>query len=489
MPHPFKKIRTKLVLLNLLVFGVIQVAVSVLIMGLRVRDLSQTFDEQLVRIGIRDGRAALPQLSFSRIVPGESTDPQSSIISEYYFEIRQNDGTLLTRSTNLGNHEISISPNTLAAAKSRPVFETITGAAAEAISRNSNSIRVLTFCDDAATRFVQIAASMNVIDERIESLQEIIFLATPIGLLAVGLASYLMARRALAPIGRVARQAQELTAQRLDRRIEVPKGRDELTEMVVVINQMLDRLQDAFNAQERFIANAAHELKTPLTLLLGKAQVLAQRNREEAEYRQYMETVQTETRRLAKIVESLLVLARVDAGLPLPGMEPISINEVVMDAVHECNAYGEARNVRITPHLAITENQDGPMIEGDAELLSVMFSNVIRNAIRFSPPNEVVDVRVAQSDSTISIDVSDHGPGITQLQLDRLFERFYQADQGTGHSQGSGLGLTIAQGVARLHCGSISICSESAKGGCRVQFKFACTNPVDERSFQPRRSS
>jgi len=252
--------------------------------------------------------------------------------------------------------------------------------------------------------------------------------------------------------------------------------------MVVVINQMLDRLQGAFNAQERFIANAAHELKTPLTLLLGKAQVLAQRSRGEAEYRQYLETAQTETRRLAKLVESLLVLARVDAGLPLPGMEPISINEVVMDAVHECAAYAEPRNVRIAPHLAITQNEDGPMMEGDAELLSIMLSNVIRNAIRFSPPNEVVDVRVEQSDSLVSINVSDHGPGIPQLQIDRLFERFYQADAAQGYSQGSGLGLTIAQGVARLHRGSVSIRNEPNQGGCCAQFTFPCINTSDDKA-------
>ena len=486
MPHPFKKIRTKLVLLNMMVFGVIQVAVSVLIIGLRAHYLLQVLDSQLLSVGIRECRTLQPNLEFSNLDLPKPEEEQSPIFSEYYIEILNPEGQMIFRSKNLGGRNIPSNSNANEPASRKPAYQTVGGQQATSAFRHSTSVRTLSFGDDAPRpHLVRIAAPMSVIEERIESLQEIIFLATPIGLLAVGLASYLMARRALAPIGRVAREAQDLTAQRLDKRIEVPRGRDELTEMVIVINQMLDRLQDAFSAQERFIANAAHELKTPLSLLLGKAQVLRQRNRDEADYRQYLETVQTEARRLARIVESLLVLARVDAGLPLPAMEPISINEVVMDAVRECTAYAEPCNVRITPRLAVTQDQDDPQIEGDSELLAIMLSNVIRNAIRFSPARGAVDVSVEQSDTTVLIQVSDEGPGIPQTQIDRLFERFYQADAPHAQQQGSGLGLTIAQGVARLHGGAISIRSTSGIPGCCVQFRFKCANERD----QLRRSS
>jgi signal transduction histidine kinase len=482
MPYPFKTIRTKLVVMNLVVFGIIQIAVSILISGLRARELRRTFDRQLVYCAIRDCTELRPEIRFepNRLEVLREKPDELQIFGDYFLEIRNFDGSTLFRSMNLGNQSLPWSTALSTLAREGPAFETFGGADVTRLLGGGKSLRLAVVTDNASPPHVVLAAANRaVIEERIQSLQEVIFTATPIGLIAVGLASFVMARRAFSPIGRIARQAQDLTAQHLARRIEIPEGGDEISEMVVVINEMLDRLQGAFEAQKRFIADAAHELKTPLTLLLGKAQVLAQRDRTTQEYKQFMEVVETETRRLGRIVESLLVLARVDAGLPLPRMDPISINEVVMDAVHECRAYAEPRQVRIVPHLADPENeQDSPMVCGDPELLLIMFSNIIRNAIRFSPLGEAVDIRIDQpGDSRISIVVRDRGPGIPQLHLDRLFERFYQAPEFTDGPQGSGLGLAIAQGVARLHGGSITVANMS-EGGCAVLFHFSCAKGV-----------
>ena len=290
----------------------------------------------------------------------------------------------------------------------------------------------------------------------------------PVGLILAAIASEQLVRRGLGPVGRVAREAQRLTAARLDLRLPVPSGRDEVVEMIRTLNDMLDRLQAAFAAQERFIANAAHELKTPVTHLLGRAQVLARQTRSPEEYDRFVSGVQEEMRHLATIVESLLLLARADAGLPLESRTRVSINEVVTDAVERCHPHAEQREIRLEPALcAPTEELDEPEVEGDSELLVSMVSNLVRNAIRFSPPGESVVVAVDRVESEVRIAVRDRGPGIPADQLPRLFERFYQVP-GVERPAGSGLGLSIAQGVAKLHKGRIGVANRLG-GGCAFE--------------------
>jgi two-component system OmpR family sensor kinase len=296
----------------------------------------------------------------------------------------------------------------------------------------------------------------------------------PIGLLLAAVASEQLVRRGLAPIGRVAREAQRLTAAHLDRRLPVPSGRDEVVEMIHTLNDMLDRLQAAFAAQERFIANAAHELKTPVTHLLGQAQVLARQTRQPEEYDRFVSAVQEDMRHLATIVESLLLLARADAGLPLDSRARVSINEVVTDAVERCHPYAAQREVRLEPALcAPTDEADEPETEGDAELLVSMVSNLVRNAIRFSPPRERVEVAVERVEQHVRIAVRDRGPGIPDDQLPRLFERFYQA-QNAERPAGSGLGLSIAGSVAKLHKGQIRVVNRLG-GGCAFEVTLPLT--------------
>jgi two-component system OmpR family sensor kinase len=266
----------------------------------------------------------------------------------------------------------------------------------------------------------------------------------------------------------VAREARRLSAARLDRRLPIPSGRDEVVEMIRTLNDMLDRLQSAFDAQERFIANAAHELKTPVTHLLGQAQVLARQTRRPEEYDRFVSAVQEDMRHLATIVESLLLLARADAGLPLKSRTRVSINEVVTDVVERCHPYAAQREVQLEPALCPpTDEADEPEVEGDAELLVSMVGNLVRNAIRFSPPGERVEVVVERVDEQVRIAVRDRGPGIPDDQLPRLFERFYQA-RNAERPGGSGLGLSIARSVAKLHKGGIGVARRPG-GGCEFE--------------------
>jgi two-component system, OmpR family, sensor kinase len=469
----FRTLRFRLAALNLLVFSVILSVLFMVVIAVRERRDLADFDERLIdraeRMvesihvkGATPGAAALaPDADTPRLVPFR--------FPGYFFQVRGADGSLLERSKNLGPATLPFSETAKAARLAgSPALETYSGQVAQALLGSDGEIRLLTMFHQApglAPFYLQVGLNLAPVRDSIRELRQLFLTLVPIGLVAVGLASWLMARRSLAPIGRIARQARALTAAHLDRRINVPLGRDEVSEMVVTINEMLDRLEAAFLAQERFIADASHELKTPVTVLLGEAQVLTQHGRTAEEYGRFVASVQDEMRQMGKLVDSLLTLARADAGFPLTAKRPVSLNEVVMDAVERCQVFARQRGVRLVPVLAMPgPDEPEPEIEGDDALLCAMTENLIRNAVRYSPPNEAVEVKIALDDTNAAISVLDRGPGVAPEHLGRLFERFYRVPGHRLDDKGTGLGLAIAKGVAQLHHGSIKVANRSGRG-------------------------
>lgn len=480
MVNPLRTLRFRLVLLNLAVFGAVIVVLAVTLMFVAERFLRAEFDQRLID-GARSMVEAI-EVTAEETPTGPYEGPFRPHINpfhflEYYFQIRQDDGRVVERSANL--HSVVL-PLTDYACQSvggvDTVLETVSGDDAVRLLGEGHQLRLLTLRHERvgmAPFFLQVAVSLTAVDQAVAVLYRTMMVLIPIGLLLAAVASGQLVRRGLAPIGRVAREARRLTAAELAWRLPVPSGKDEVVEMVRTLNDMLDRLQATFEAQERFIANAAHELKTPVTHLLGQAQVLARQARQPEEYDRFVSAVQEDMRHLSTIVESLLLLARADAGLPLGSRVRVSINEVVTNAIERCHPFAAQREVRLEPALcAPTDELSEPEVEGDAELLVTMVSNLVRNAIRFSPLGEGVEVTVERDERQVRLTVRDRGPGIPEDQIPRLFERFYQT-QGDPHPAGSGLGLSIAQSVARLHHGSIHVLNRR-QGGT----EFTVTLPV-----------
>src|SRR5262249_48887286 len=162
--------------------------------------------------------------------------------------------------------------------------------------------------------------------------------------------------------------------------------------------------------QERFVANAAHELRTPVTHLLAEAQVLARQSRPAAEMERFTSSVQAEMRSMSQIVESLLLLARADAGVSAGGKRAGSGNGVVTEAIERCNAHARQREMPLVPRLPEGLSED-PEVAGDFDLLVALVSNLLRNAIRFSPPGEPVEIEVQLEAKVVVVTVRDRGPG------------------------------------------------------------------------------
>lgn len=473
LSQQLRTLRFKLAALNLLVFGVILGALSFTILALRERSALEEFDGRLIDRAER----MVESIRVKRVMPDETGVPSVDRhrlvpfrFPGYFFQVRASNGMILERSINLGPYTLPFSEAAAASReKGTPAVETYTGEVARSLLGSDGEIRLLTIFREAmdlAPFYLQVGLNLAPARESIAQLRRLFLLLLPIGFVAVGAASWLMARRSLTPIGRIARQARVLTAAHLEQRITVPAGRDEVAEMVGTINEMLDRLEGAFKAQERFIADASHELKTPITVLLGEAQVLTQHGRTSEEYTRFVSSVQEEMRQMGKLVDSLLTLARADAGFPLSSARPVSINEVVMDAVERCQSFARQEGIRLMPTLAMLA-ADGPEaeVEGDEALLCAMTENLIRNAVRYSPSIEGVEIKVSADDRHCTISVLDRGPGVPPEHLAHLFDRFYRVPTNRPENNGTGLGLAIAKGVAQLHRGSISVANRP-DGGC-----------------------
>lgn len=476
----FRTLRFRLVLLSLSVFGAIHVGRSVWIYLAADRFLHERFDSRIaaeagtivdaMRIFEEHG---LTWASYAGSLLRALQPVDGGIV------VRDADGRVIGQTDNLVGTTI---PWTTADAEARltgnPVLETLEADDTRRFE-SGRAARIVTIFRDLPGNdhdgYVQVVVSLQRTESAIESVGYELTIVTIGAVVVIAIASFVVVRRALAPIGQIAREARDMTADHLDRRLPLPPGRDEVAEMVDTLNALLGRIEAAFRSQERFIANAAHELRTPVTHMLGQAQVLLLQDRPLQEYRLFVAGVQDEMRALKQVIEALLVLARADAGLPATSRTPQSPNEIAMEAVQRCQLSAQQRGVRLVPQLLTLDGDDAePTILGDAELLVTMISNLLRNAVRFSPPSRWVELEVIASTSTVEFAVRDSGPGIPAALLPRLFERFVQLDGAPPEQKGTGLGLAIARSVATAHGGSIRV-QNRPEGGCEFRVTLPAT--------------
>lgn len=296
-------------------------------------------------------------------------------------------------------------------------------------------------------------------------------------LLIAALASWLLAGRILAPLRRVAAEARALSASDLSARIHVPSQHDEVHDMVVVVNGMLDRLQTQLANQQRFIADVSHELKTPLAVLLGEVQALRRSPDPAAACGAFADTVEAETRRLLRIVESFLILARARTGNRPAVVTPVPIEELVVGALHKCAREARQRGVRLVPQLHAGDGNAAPIVAGDSDLLAAMLENLVRNAVGHSPERQTVTVGVTLGAAgDVAVAVRDYGPPIPDNQLAGVFDLFRQSRPGAPPAEGAGVDLTIAKGVAELHRGSIEV-ENCPDGGCVFRVRLPLAGP------------
>jgi signal transduction histidine kinase len=280
--------------------------------------------------------------------------------------------------------------------------------------------------------------------------------------------------RAIRPVEEVTRVAEEVEATDLSRRVPVFAGGEEFQRLAGVINSLLARLERAFGAQKRLIADAAHELKTPTAVLVGEAQEAQRPDASAEERRQSVETIERVARGLAREVDGLLLLARGDGAPPVLRTRA-DFSRIVEEAVATVEPLAESRGVRCA------YSRNGPAaVLGDPEALFRVASNLISNAVLYTDPQTTVEVEVRTAGDEIALEVRDRGPGVRPEERNRIFERFVRLDAARARNpEGSGLGLAIVEQAVHAHSGRIEV--DPREGGGTV-FRAVLPGAPPERA-------
>jgi len=264
--------------------------------------------------------------------------------------------------------------------------------------------------------------------------------------------------RALRPVAEISSAAAQISGGDLAQRINVSETESELGELANVLNSTFTRLETSFAQQKQFTADAAHELRTPVTVILTQTQTTLNRERDAASYRQALEACQRAAQRMRRLIESLLALARLEAGQEALNRRRFDLAAVVAEAATLLHPLAEASRITLTTNLEAVE------IDGDAERMGQVAANLIANAIQYNRPDGEVRVHLKPENGLAVLTVADNGPGIKPADLPRVFERFYRADSSRTGSGNTGLGLAICQAIVTAHAGTIEAASTENAG-------------------------
>jgi heavy metal sensor kinase len=299
--------------------------------------------------------------------------------------------------------------------------------------------------------------------------REVLFLATPLLLALAGFGGYLVAKRNLAPLGWMAEQARRISGSNLDTRLEIGRAAEELEVLSVSFNELLARLDQTFGSMRRFVADASHELRTPIAVIRGEADVALSQERSAAAYRETLTVILDESRRLSRLVDDLLNLARADAGNVQLQLREFYFGDLLRDCCRSVQAMAAARGVAVE----CQSPEDAPY-RGDEELLHRLAMNLLDNAIRHTPSGGRVGIALESGDAQLRIRVVDTGTGIAPEALPHLFDRFYRGDPARSRQDGGfGLGLAIVKWVAESHGGTVEVSSQPGAGST-----FTVTLPI-----------
>jgi heavy metal sensor kinase len=327
--------------------------------------------------------------------------------------------------------------------------------------RHRLAMRRVTLPKHDTTYIVVAGGSLEPTDEELEALRDTLAYVVPIALLLAGLGGWFLAHRSLAPVVAMAERARRLGGEDLGGRLPVANPRDELGRLAETFNELLGRLETSMTQQRQFMADASHELRTPITTTRTAANVaLQQRHRDEEEYRHALAVIEQQATRLSRIVDDMFTLARADAGNYPVRTQPMYLDEIVDEVASAARILASTRDVQIE-----FNGSRSASVVGDEELIRRMVMNLLDNAVRHSPSGAVVSVNLHAVESRYAIVVADQGPGIPPENQPHIFERFYRVDASRGSRDGgAGLGLALVRWVASLHGGTVSLTTSSKTG-------------------------
>jgi len=472
----FRSLRFKLTVWYVFILGVLLIAFSTFLYLTLEKSLYRSADNKLRSFADLIGSESASPLSKFSLGSIDKTLEATLNLKPVgkFIQVLDESGKIGPRSDNLRNVQLPISLTALKnAAKGQPTFETNR-------SFEGGPLRILTFPvmeDDRVARIVQVASSLEDVEDALNKLFIILVVSVPLALLVASVGGQFLASKALRPVDEISQTARMITFENLNQRIRVPKVRDELSRLIETLNEMISRLDRSFQQTKQFTSDASHELKTPLTILKGEVEVALRKERTPLEYEQTLKSNLEEIDRMSQIVNDLLLLSKADSGELRLTKQEINLGEVLSNVIGQLSRLAQVKNL----HLETSNHQDGIYVFGDVLRIRELFVNLIENGIKYTEPGGFVRVTLSEekgphgeSPSTVAQDspsgfativVADSGIGIAKEDQERIFDRFFRVDKARSREQGgSGLGLSICRWIVEAHQGEIWVESTPGTG-------------------------
>jgi len=306
---------------------------------------------------------------------------------------------------------------------------------------------------------IRLAYSTEPLKQRLFEFLGLLLLAMPLALVAAGFAGYRVAGKAINPLEQMARQTEQITAQRLNERIPVVNPDDEFGHMARVLNGLLARLSESFEKLQHFTSDVSHELRTPLAAIRSVGEVGLQEDHSTEKYRDIIGSMLEEVARLTAMIDTLLTIAHADSGEVHLQRTVFKLSDLVQESIAVVGVLAEDKRQTI-----VVDGQSQPSISADRNFLRMAVINLLDNAVKYSPPGSAIRLHLSDGDAAsdlaqfVELAIEDEGPGIPEDKAARVFDRFYRIDEWrTRDAGGAGLGLAIAKWAVETHGGTIDL--------------------------------
>ena len=313
--------------------------------------------------------------------------------------------------------------------------------------------------NDKETYIFQIATKMKKAENILENFLQNIFIAIPSILFLSIVCGIYVSRKPRKIIREITSVAKRMTTQNMKQRLEVPLADDEIRDLIVTINEMMNRLEKSFEHMKQFTSDVSHELRNPLFALKGELEVLLSQKRDVQEYREALYECQERVDFLIKMSNDLFLISRFDENKVQMDFDCLNIDAVIHNVCDLFLPMVEEKNIKLVMNLS-----NGLTLLADKVKLSQAVSNLLDNAIKFTPSNGRIDLSVVRKSNDIELRVKDNGKGIPEDKTDRIFDRFYQVDTSRSNQKGTGLGLQICKRIIEAHKGRIKVEKNKGEG-------------------------
>ena len=459
----FSSVRTRLTVWYIGVLALVLIAFSIAVYIMLKRSLYAQFDSDLRSTAESTSASLVRMRAMGKELQAAAIDELNDHIGpDQSAGIFDNEGRAIAENPDLAGVRVQLPEGE---ARSAPIY---------LYNFNEGSgrrvvVKRFTLNSPPGVFFLVISQPLDELLTSLRTIRLVLLLGTLGGLVLAALGGSFLARRSLLPVARMTEQARRMSAENLEQRLPVGDVRDELGNLAATFNELLGRLDASLSQQRRFMADASHELRTPLSVMRTAISVTLEHERDVEEYRDALEIMDDQVRRLTRVVTDMFTLARADTEKrPLIRSE-FQLDRLVEECVRAAEVLGSRKGVDITID-SLTQTP----FNGDEGLLRQLLLNLLDNAIKHTPAKGRVSVALATQNSHHQIIVKDSGEGIPLDAQPHVFERFYRADKARSRNHpsefgaGAGLGLSIAQWIATQHGGQVELLKSDQHGSTFV---------------------